>query len=387
LKISADADAVANSQATSSQFDRAMEVLPNRNGDRKNYCKINNAPASSGSRRVWFAAVHGAKIKTFLVPCRIDMDLVRSGISLRQLHYLVAIADAGSFSAAAEETHVAQPALSRQIANLEAQVGMRLLDRSRNGVALTQGGMRLYSLARSTLERIGSVQAELRMAANRPAGAVAIALPTSLASMLVPSVVPALKAHYPEIVLRIDDGATPDIGRCLEAGTVDFAIVPAAEELRDVDYEPLVRESLLLVERRHGSRRVSRTIAFDRVAKLNLVMPPRMFHLRRVVEDIAHVKHHKLNVVQEQRSVTTIMSLVRAGLGGTITNSPAVHQFWLAGAFTVRRVIRPEITRTISLAWPARRPLGLAGRAVYDVVKGRAVEAVKEGRWQGVLLC
>jgi len=71
------------------------------------------------------------------------MDLLRSAISLRQLHYLVAIADAGSFSAAADQTHVAQPALSRQIALLEAHVGLRLLHRSRKGVALTEGGVRL----------------------------------------------------------------------------------------------------------------------------------------------------------------------------------------------------------------------------------------------------
>jgi len=59
------------------------------------------------------------------------VDLLRSGISLRQLRYLVAVADAGSFSAAAERAQVAQPALSRQLALLEARVGLRLLNRSR----------------------------------------------------------------------------------------------------------------------------------------------------------------------------------------------------------------------------------------------------------------
>jgi LysR family nitrogen assimilation transcriptional regulator len=80
------------------------------------------------------------------------MDLLSSAISLRQLHYLVAVADAGSFSAAAHRTHVAQPALSRQIAMLEDQIGLRLLHRSRKGVTLTDGGIRLYTLARSVLE-------------------------------------------------------------------------------------------------------------------------------------------------------------------------------------------------------------------------------------------
>jgi LysR family nitrogen assimilation transcriptional regulator len=315
------------------------------------------------------------------------MDLLRSAISLRQLHYLVAVADAGSFSAAADHTHVAQPALSRQIAILEARIGLRLLDRSRKGVALTEGGVRLYNLARSTLERIGSVQTELRTAGRRPAGVVAVALPTSLASMHVPKVVGELVLRYPEIVLRVDDGPSPENGRSLEAAIVDFGIVPAADELVGVDYEPLVRESLLFVERRTAPRRAPRTVTFGQVAKLKLIMPPRTFHTRRVVEDIAHLTHRKLNIAHEQRSVTTIMSLVRAGLGGTITNSPSIDQFWAPGTVTVRRIIRPQITRTISLAWPVHRTLSLASRAVYDIIKDLAVDAVRNGRWQGTLLC
>ena len=315
------------------------------------------------------------------------MDLHRSAISLRQLHYLVAVADAGSFSAAANQTHVAQPALSRQIAILEAQVGLRLLNRSRRGVALTEGGARLYNLARTTLERLDSVQTELQTSAKRPAGGVTVALPTSLASMLVPNVMRELEARFPEIVLRVEDGPSPERGRSLETAIIDFGIVPAADELIDVDYEPLVREPLLLVEKRNGARRVPRTIAFDQIATIRLIMPPRTFHARRVVEDAAHLAHHGLTIAHEQRSMTTIVSLVRAGLGGTITNSTAVDQFWTANAVTVRRIVRPEITRTISLAWPARRPLSVAARAVYDLVKRRAVEAVNDGRWQGTLLC
>ena len=315
------------------------------------------------------------------------MDLLRSPISLRQLHYLVAVADAGSFTAAADQTHVAQPALSRQIALLEAQVGLRLLDRSRKGVALTEGGVRLYNLARSTLERIGSVRTELQATGKKPTGVVTVALPSGLASMLVPKVVRELEARYPEIILRVDDGLSPENGRRLESAMIDFGMVPAADELVEVDYEPLVRESLLLVEKRSGPRRVPPTITFDQVVKLKLIMPPRTFHTRRVVEDVALVTHHNLNIVHEQRSVTTIISLVRAGLGSTITSSPAVEQFWAPGTVTARRIVRPEITRTISLAWPVQRTLSVAARAVYDVIKGLAIEAVKDGRWQGTPLC
>jgi LysR family nitrogen assimilation transcriptional regulator len=315
------------------------------------------------------------------------MDSLRSTITLRQLHYLVAVADAGSFSAGADQTHVAQPALSRQLAQLEAQVGLRLLNRSRKGVVLTEGGIRLYNLARSMLERLGSVQLELRASEKRPAGVVTVALPPSVASMLAPRVLRELESRYPEVVLRIEDGLSLENGRSLEAALLDFGIVPTADELVDVEYEPLVRESLLLVERRNASRRAPATVTFSQVARRNLVLPPRSFHTRRVIDEFAHASHLTLNIAYEQRSVTTIMSLVRDGLGATITNSPAVEQFWPPGTVSARRIVQPEMTRTMSLARPSQRTLSFAALAVYEVIKHFAIEAVKEGRWQGTPLC
>lgn len=314
------------------------------------------------------------------------MDLLRSAISLRQLHYLVAVADAGSFSAAAEQTHVAQPALSRQIALLEAYVGMRLMARSRKGVTLTEGGVRLYNLARSMLERLGGVELELRASVKRPAGVVTVALPTSVASMLVPRVVRALESKYPEIILRIVDGLSLENGRSLEAALIDFGVVPNANELLDVHYEPLVRERLLLVERRGAAPAAPETITFAQAAKLKLVLPPRSFHTRRLIDAAAHASNLTLNLAYEQQSLTTIMSMVRDGLGATITNSPAAQQFWAPGTVRARRIVRPEITRAISLARPAKRPLSVAAEAAYGVLKDFVIEAVKAGRWQGTLL-
>jgi DNA-binding transcriptional LysR family regulator len=216
---------------------------------------------------------------------------------------------------------------------------------------------------------------------------VNIALPPSVASMLVPKIVRELASRDPEITLHVDDGLSLENGRSLEAALLDFGIVPIADELMDIDYEPLMRESLLLVEARSASRRVPTTIAFDQVARLKLILPPRSFHTRRVIDDVAHSSHLRLNVAYQQQSVTTIMSLVRDGLGATITNSPAVEQFWPPGTVFMRRVVRPEITRTISLARPTKRRLSFAAQAVYDVVKRLAIAAETEGRWLGKPLC
>lgn len=175
--------------------------------------------------------------------------------------------------------------------------------------------------------------------------------------------------------------------RSLQAGLLDFGIVPAADELVDVVYEPLVRESLLLVEGRNAARQGALTITFGQLAKLRLVLPPRSFHTRRIIDDAAKSSRITLKITYEQQSVATIMSLVRDGLGATITNSPAVHQlFWPPGTVSMRRIVRPEINRTISLARHSARPLSLAAQAVYDLTRRFAVEAVNDGRWQGELV-
>ena len=314
------------------------------------------------------------------------MEHAGSPISLRQLRYLVAVSDAGSFSAASERTHVAQPALSRQIAMLEAMVGTRLLQRSRNGVTLTESGSRLYDIARGMLERLAHVESELHAGAASASGVVTIALPPSLASMLAPKVVRELERRHPLVALRVDDGLSLDNGRGLQAQLIDFGIVPLGALAAEMDCELLVRESLLLVERRNGAGPETATVSLARAASVKLALPPRTFHTRRVIDEAARVARVALNVAYEQRSVTTIASLVREGLAATITSSPAVGQFFQPGSVRARRIVSPAVTRVIALACPSGRPLGVAAQAVYDIVRTLALEAVRDGRWQGKTL-
>jgi len=322
--------------------------------------------------------------KTHGVPCREGMEHASSPpISLRQLRYLVAVSDAGSFSAASVRTHVAQPALSRQIAMLEACVGTCLLQRSRKGVTLTESGLRLYGIARGMLERLSHVHAEITSIQEVASGVVTIALPPNVASMLVPRLVRELERCHPHVELRVEDGSSLEKGRSLQAASIDFAVVPVASALVDVDYELLLRESLLLVERRNGGAAGPGTVSFAHAARLRLALPPGTFHTRHVIDEAAHAARLALNVAYEQHSVATIVSLVREGLAATITNSPAVEQLFRPGTVRARRIANPAITRLVALARPSNQPLGPAAQVTYDILRRLALDAVREGRWQG----
>ena len=110
-------------------------------------------------------------------------------MTLKQLRYLIAIAEAGSFSAAARDSYIAQPALSRQIGLLESELEMQLLERRHGGTELTDAGRRLYEIARSVIQKVDSVKDELESTRGNPKGRVAIAIPVSAASLLLPEIV------------------------------------------------------------------------------------------------------------------------------------------------------------------------------------------------------
>jgi len=318
------------------------------------------------------------------VPCREGMEHASSPpISLRQLRYLVAVSDAGSFSAASVRTHVAQPALSRQIAMLEASVGTCLLQRSRKGVTLTESGLRLYGIARGMLERLSHVRAEITSGPDVASGVVTIALPPNVASMLVPKLVRELERCHPHVELRVEDCSSLERGRSLQAASIDFAVVPVGSALVDVAYDLLLRESLLLVERRNGGSVGPATVSLAHAARVRLALPPPWFHTRHVIDEAARETGLSLNIAYEQHSVTTIASLVREGLAATITNSPAVEQLFRHGTVRARRIVNPAITRLVALARPSDRALGLAAQVTYGILRRLALDAVREGRWQG----
>ena len=335
--------------------------------------------------RVWAGRIHITNSFQYKIACRFSMDIERSPITLRQLHYFVAVADRSSFTRGAEAIHVAQPALSRQIASLEGLVGVRLLLRTRKGLSLTEAGKRLYEVARSVLERIEGVQAEIGSSVREPAGVVRIALPITVAAMLVPMLVREVEKRYPGIVLRIQDGLSFEGASQLEDGQLDLGLLPNADEFAGLVSEPLLREDLFLVRRKEAGARLSKTISIRQLVKLPLVMAPRSQHLRRFIEQAANEQRLELNLRYEQHSATTIAAFVADGLAATIANSPAVSDFWRPGT-VVAQPIRPALRRVVSLAWSVGRPLGFAALAVSQVVKDLALRSVREGRWTAVVV-
>jgi LysR family nitrogen assimilation transcriptional regulator len=304
-------------------------------------------------------------------------------MTLKQLRYLIAIAEAGSFSSAARRAYIAQPALSRQINLLESELEMQLLERLHDGINLTDAGRRLYEIARSVVQTIDSVKDELESTKGNPKGRVAIAIPVTASALLLPLIIIRAGEKFPGIELTVRDGLSQEGGEAIELGKVDFGVVPNAEELEHVHAEPIFTEELYWLSLQ-ALDCADDSITLAHAISCPLVMAPRASsHLRRRVEQAAIEAGLELKVRYEQQTAQGISSLVRSGLAATIGNWPAVEENPQQMA---RRIVEPSVRRTLSIAYSTHKPLTFAASCMRDLVRDLLIEVVQSGRWKGELI-
>lgn len=304
-------------------------------------------------------------------------------MTLKQLRYLIAIAEAGSFSSAARRAYIAQPALSRQINLLESELEIQLLERVHDGVNLTDAGRRLYEIARSVVQTIDTVKGELESTKGNPKGRVAIAIPVTASALLLPLIITRASEKFPGIELTVRDGLSQEGGEAIELGKVDFGVVPNAEELEHVHAEPIFTEELYWLSLQAPTC-ADDSITLAQAISGPLVMAPRASsHLRRRVEQAAIEAGLELKVRYEQQTAQGVSSLVRSNLAATIGNWPAVEENPQQMA---RRIVEPSVRRTFSIAYSTHKPLTFAASCMRDLVRALLIEVVQSGRWKGELI-
>ena len=184
--------------------------------------------------------------------------------TLRQLEYLVAVADHLNFRRAAEASHVSQPALSTQIQQLETLLGVQLFERDRRHVVATEAGLAAAARARHVLARVDELSESARGFRRPLSGRLRLGVIPSVAPYLLPRVLPAVRERHPDLRLLLREDTTQRVLEGLHDGHLDVLLLALEAPLGDVHRHALFEDAFVLaVHRDHPLARRKRVTEAD----------------------------------------------------------------------------------------------------------------------------
>jgi DNA-binding transcriptional LysR family regulator len=290
-------------------------------------------------------------------------------MNLEQLRGFVAVARLGNFTRAADELHLAQPSLSRQISSLEQDLGSELFHRARGGTTLTTAGESLLPLARRMLADAESVRRELAELAGLERGRVRLGATPTLCISLVAEVLSAFHADHPGIELHLSERGSRRLLDELASGELDLALITisddgAAERSAErFSLTPLLVEELVVISSAAAQPiAAGATIDLGAVAALPQIVFSSSYDLRGTTDAAFAQAGLRPDVVLEGAEMDAVLRFVERGLGVAIV--PAMVLIDRPGLRSVR-LADPRLTRTISLA----RPSDVAPTRAVDVMQ------------------
>jgi DNA-binding transcriptional LysR family regulator len=282
-------------------------------------------------------------------------------ISLRQLRAFLAVARQRHFRRAAEHLHLSQPAVSRHIAELEAELGVRLFDRTTREVVPTETGRYLESAIERVLDELEEVLAHVHSEGERRRGKVRIACVPTVSASLMPLCIADCARQYPELTIQLHDQAQTLVLDSVRGGEVDFGIAIDPLEISDFDGETIMRDPFGLVCRPDHPLAASKTVPWKKLQGQRLVLLDYSSGSRRLIDQALHKHGVVADVVQQTGHTHTAFRMVEAGLGITITpmlSSPPPS--------LVMRALTPSEQRTVMLIHRRQRSLSPLAKLVWD---------------------
>lgn len=272
-------------------------------------------------------------------------------MDVRQLSTLVAIADHGTFSAAARALYTVQSNVSNHIARLEKELGVTLVDRAHGG--LTDDGARVVERARRILNEIDDISADMSSRHETVSGQTRIGVIGTTARWLIPGFLGELSEQHPDVRVIVQEGATSSLVPNVLTGQLNGAIVHLPVDEPELVIEPLFAEDLLLLAADGHPLADRNTMPLADLHDVPLLLPPPGAALRRVLERAASNANITLRAQAEVDGVRLLASLAFTGFGAAIVPATAVPD-WLEGSF--HRIIVPELPRRVVAFARRRRP-------------------------------
>lgn len=304
-------------------------------------------------------------------------------MELRQLRYFVAIAEYGTFSKAAAKVHIAQSALSHQLAQLEEELGAALFLRSRRGATLTEAGALFHVHALSILRQVADAQASVSSMLSAPSGRVIFGLPHSVSHALALPIIAAVRLELPLVNLELTEELTGNLSQQLQAGALHLSILFDDGHLDEFLYECLVSERMSLIDQPSSAPgRIRTSVSFREALSQPLILPAQPHGVRPIIENAAlKAGLPPPNVVADISSISILRNSLLAGLGQTILPVMPLKAELEEGLLRSVPIRSPALTRTVALCHARHIPLSTAAQAVSVVARRVMKELCQKKIW------
>ncbi len=290
--------------------------------------------------------------------------------TIRQLRVFVAVAQQGSFSQAGQSIGLSQSAVSHSIKELEAEMGIRLLDRTTREVMLTEAGQQLATRLERLLEELNTTLLDARSYGQQRSGTVRVAASQTISAHLMPQCLAASQQAYPEIKVMLRDRPQQWVLQSVRNAEVDFGIVIDPLQSADLDCEAILEEPFLLLCRRDDALASAPEIRWEMLNGRPMVLQDYASGSRLLIDEALRSQQVVAEIVQEIGHPATLYPMVEAGIGISIL--PALALPLPEGRPLMVRRILPEINRTLMLIRRKNRSLTPAAEVIWQEVRQQA---------------
>ncbi|MDU4962205.1 MAG: LysR family transcriptional regulator [Sporomusaceae bacterium] len=287
-------------------------------------------------------------------------------MELRQLRYFLAVAEEGHITKAAERLHITQPPLSQQLILLERELGVKLLERDKKRIALTEAGHALRKRAEQMLELMRTTLIEIEEVAAGVSGTLMIGAITSSGRSIIPSCLQRFHAFYPKVSFDLRQGDTLAILELLQAGIIELGVVRFPFDGTAYDFIALPEEPMVAV----ATASVFPDGSEAGLALDQLRSEPLLIHRRHEISvlDYCRQMNFEPRILCTSDDITPLLILAERGTGVAIVPQSSVHLF--AGSpLLVRAITQPLIVTVRAVIWRKKRMLSPVAAAFIEMLQ------------------
>lgn len=309
-------------------------------------------------------------------------------MNLRGLRYFAAVAHARSFTYAASELNVAQPAVSRQIQLLERELGVRLLTRSRTGVRLTGAGDFFLKRALPLIVELDQAKAYLLRQSEAQVGDVVIGLTAAEGLAVAPTLIRRWGEMFPAATLKIVEGLASVIHAGLHDESINIGIAPEPLAFDNIWTIPLFEEPLVLIAPNDPCTSIPNLSTIDTsdiqaVLGLPLIGPSNSNPLRRKIDALSKKFGIEANICIELDSMPIIKDLVRRGNGYALTTHAYLQHEIEHDLLRVLKIDSPDVWRTVCLFGLKSESQSTLSSVATEFIRDIILDIVVAGQWPG----